>query len=41
MLNDNVLVREDEYGVFLRDGKVLASYDRPARYALTTETFRF
>jgi membrane protease subunit (stomatin/prohibitin family) len=35
--NDNVLVREDEYGVFFRDGKALAVFDRPDRYALTTE----
>lgn len=38
MLNDNVLVREDEYGVFFRDGKALAVFDRPDRYALTTQT---
>ncbi|HJJ36169.1 MAG TPA: SPFH domain-containing protein [Methanocorpusculum sp.] len=38
MLNDNVLVREDEYGIFFRDGKALAVFDRPDRYALTTET---
>lgn len=35
--NDNVLVREDEYGIFFRDGKALAVFDRPDRYALTTE----
>ena len=38
MLNDNVLVREDEYGIFFRDGKALAVFDRPDRYALTTQT---
>ncbi|HJJ28700.1 MAG TPA: SPFH domain-containing protein [Methanocorpusculum sp.] len=37
MLNDNVLVREDEYGIFFRDGKALKVYDKPDRYALTTE----
>lgn len=37
MWNDNVLVREDEYGVFFRDGKALVVFDRPDRYALTTE----
>ena len=35
--NDNVVVREDEWAVFLRDGKALAVFDRPGRYALTTE----
>lgn len=38
MLNDNVLVREDEYGIFFRDGKAMAVFDRPDRYALTTQT---
>ena len=37
MWNDNVLVREDEYGIFFRDGKALAVFDRPDRYALTTQ----
>lgn len=37
MLNDNVLVREDEYGIFFRDGKALTVFDRPDRYALTTQ----
>jgi len=37
MWNDNVLVREDEYGIFFRDGKALVVFDRPDRYALTTE----
>lgn len=34
--NDNVVVREDEYAAFFRDGKVLALFDRPGRYAMTT-----
>ena len=37
ILNDNVLVREDEYGIFFRDGKALKVFDRPDRYALTTQ----
>lgn len=37
-LNDNILVREDEMALFLRDGKVLHLFDRADRYALTTET---
>ncbi len=37
MWNDNVLVREDEYDIFFRDGKALVVFDRPDRYALTTE----
>ncbi len=37
ILNDNVLVREDEYGIFFRDGKAMAVFDRPDRYALTTQ----
>jgi membrane protease subunit (stomatin/prohibitin family) len=35
--NDNIVVREDEFAVFLRDGKALCVFDRPDRYALTTE----
>ncbi len=35
-LNDNIVVREDEYAVFFRDGKVLMYIDRPDRYALTS-----
>ena len=35
--NDNVVVREDEWVVFFRDGKALHVFDRPGRYALTTE----
>jgi membrane protease subunit (stomatin/prohibitin family) len=34
--NDNVVVREDEYAVFFRDGKVMHVFDRPGRYAMTT-----
>lgn len=35
--NDNVVVREDEYAIFFRDGKALAVFDRPGRYAMTTQ----
>lgn len=35
--NDNIVVREDEYAVFMRDGKALKVFDRPGRYALTTQ----
>lgn len=35
--NDNVVVREDEWAIFLRDGKALTVFDRPGRYALTTQ----
>jgi len=35
-LNDNIVVREDEYAVFYRDGKALTYFDRPDRYALTS-----
>jgi len=35
--NDNVVVREDEYAIFFRDGKALHVFDRPDRYALTTQ----
>lgn len=35
-LNDNIVVREDEYAIFFRDGKVLMYIDRPDRYALTS-----
>lgn len=34
-LNDNIVVREDETAVFMRDGKILAIFDQPGRYALT------
>jgi membrane protease subunit (stomatin/prohibitin family) len=36
-LNDNIVVREDEIAAFYRDGKVLAYFDRPDRYALTSQ----
>ncbi len=36
--NDNIVVREDEYAVFFRDGKALHTFDRPGRFALTTTT---
>ena len=35
-LNDNIVVREDEFAVFYRDGKVLSYIERPDRYALTS-----
>src|SRR3972149_6049047 len=35
-LNHNIIVREDEFAVFLRDGKALLYIDRPDRYALTS-----
>lgn len=35
--NDNVVVREDEYAIFFRDGKALKVFDRPGRFALTTQ----
>lgn len=35
--NDNMMVREDEFGVFFRDGKALQVFDRPDRYALTSQ----
>ncbi len=35
-MNDNIVVREDEYAVFYRDGKALDYIDRPDRYALTS-----
>lgn len=35
-LNDNIVVREDEFAVFMRDGKALMYIDRPDRYALTS-----
>jgi membrane protease subunit (stomatin/prohibitin family) len=34
--NDHIVVREDEYAVFYRDGKVLDYIDRPDSYALTS-----
>jgi membrane protease subunit (stomatin/prohibitin family) len=35
-MNDNVVVKEDETAVFMRDGKALSFLDRPGRYALTS-----
>ena len=35
--NDNVVVREDEYAVFFRDGKSMAVFDQPGRFSMTTE----
>jgi len=35
-MNDNVVVKEDEIAVFMRDGKALSYLDRPGRYALTS-----
>jgi membrane protease subunit (stomatin/prohibitin family) len=35
--NDNVVVREDEWAIFMRDGKALKVFERPGRYALTTQ----
>ncbi len=35
-MNDNIVVREDEYAVFYRDGKAIMYIDRPDRYALTS-----
>ena len=35
--NDNIVVNEDEYAVFFRDGKALHVFDQPGRYALTTQ----
>src|SRR5882672_1555087 len=35
-MNDNIVVKEDEFAVFYRDGKALSYIDRPDRYALTS-----
>ena len=35
--NDNVVVREDECAIFFRDGKAMHKFDRPGRYAMTTQ----
>ncbi len=35
--NDNVVVMEDEYAVFFRDGKAFHVFDQAGRYALTTQ----
>lgn len=34
-LNDNIVVREDETAIFMRDGKILSTFEQPGRYALT------
>jgi len=34
---DNIVVNEDEYAVFLRDGKAMHIFDQAGRYALTTQ----
>jgi membrane protease subunit (stomatin/prohibitin family) len=34
--NDNVVVREDEFAIFFRDGKAMHVFDRPGRFAMTT-----
>ena len=36
-MNDNIVVREDEFAVFYRDGKALMYIDKPDRYALTSQ----
>ena len=35
--NDNIVVNEDEYAVFFRDGKAMHVFDHPGRFALTTQ----
>lgn len=35
--NDNIVVREDEFAVFMRDGKALSVFNKAGRYALTTQ----
>ena len=35
--NDNIVVNEDEFAVFLRDGKAMHVFDQAGRYALTTQ----
>ncbi len=36
-LNDNIIVNEDEYAVFFRDGKAMHCFDQAGRFALTTQ----
>ena len=36
-LNDNIVVNEDEFAVFFRDGKAMHVFDQAGRYALTTQ----
>ncbi|KYK29597.1 MAG: hypothetical protein AYK23_01665 [Candidatus Proteinoplasmatales archaeon SG8-5] len=38
--NDNIVVNEDEYAVFFRDGKAFHVFDQAGRYALTTQLFQ-
>ena len=35
--NDNIVVNEDEFAVFLRDGKAMHVFDQAGRFALTTQ----
>ncbi len=35
-LNDNIVVKEDEYAVFFRDGKAMHVFDTPGRVSVTT-----
>ncbi len=35
--NDNIVVNEDEFAVFFRDGKAMHCFDRAGRFALTTQ----
>ena len=35
--NDNIVVMEDEFAVFMRDGKAMHVFDQAGRYALTTQ----
>lgn len=35
--NDNIVINEDEFAVFLRDGKAMHVFDQAGRYALTTQ----
>lgn len=35
--NDNIVVNEDEFAVFFRDGKAMHVFDQPGRFALTTQ----
>jgi len=35
--NDNVIVKEDECAIFFRDGKAMHNFNRPGRYAMTTQ----
>ncbi len=35
--NDNIIVKEDEWAIFFRDGKAMHVFDVPGRFALTTQ----